>query len=63
MNKTIIGVVTESTDHYVPKNTLSSIVLNNKGLPIAVHRLSDGAGTHLFSKRDQSNTKFFEVGL
>lgn len=58
--KTIKGIITETTDEYVPINTMSIIWLDDQGLVNAVYRLIDGTGTYLFSHYDRLHTKYLE---
>lgn len=59
--KTITGVVTASPDYYIPKDVPCRIVLNEKGYVHSAHRVSDGAGTFLYSAYLQKNTHYIEI--
>jgi hypothetical protein len=60
LNRKVIGIVTQSTDPYVPLNEKCVIWINKKYEVYGVHRISDGAGTYLFSSHDRKNT-FYKI--
>lgn len=59
--KTIRGIVTASTDRYVPTQVLCTIMLNEHQEVYAVHRVDNGAGTFLFSAYDRKNTRYISM--
>lgn len=59
MNREIRAIVTDAgRANYVPVNVPVIIVLDPKGLPYAIHRQSDGAGTFLFNPNERKQIKF-----
>lgn len=61
MIKRIIGIITKTTDPYVPTQVPCIIYLNNKGKITSVHRVDNGSGTFLFSHYDQMNTTYVPI--
>lgn len=60
-NKTIQAVITKSACPYVPLNVPCNVVLDKNGLPYAIHRTEDGAGTFLFSKWDKKSVIYTQI--